>query len=400
MNPFEAELAKRQGATADPFKAELQRRASNYSDAQAGSEPYTETFARSFLEGIPIVGPLIAKGTAYLDSKVRGITPEQEAALGAQLQQQHPIVSGAGTVAGGIAGTAPLAAAAPVLMGVKGPMLASRLMMGATSGGAISGADAYARGENVGTAMASGMVGGALGSGLSAAAGRLFSTAEGRPLSQALKAKWLEEFPTQELKRTPTGKAAYKRVSAITRIENVVNTAEQQASVTKPVGDILQREFLRLTQDKRFMGGLNEAERAAINDVVKGSTTADILRLIGKLPAVFGAAGLSGGAVAALSGSVPAIGAVAGGVAGGAALSGMVGRRLSDQAARAGAQAVQDTMAAGRAVGPVVTPNATAAIAGQALGTGAGVAVPDANDLRINQMLRDEIARRLSGGAR
>jgi hypothetical protein len=144
------------------------------------------TVSGGLIEGIPVLGPLLRRGTekaaaatyAAFDPNV-----DYEEALrrvdmaNQQEKAANPVLDVGSQIVGGVASMAPVAATATGarLMGMTGPSLAARAGMSAASGAAVSGADTIARGgdgtEALGSAGIGGAIGGAipvLGAGLSA----------------------------------------------------------------------------------------------------------------------------------------------------------------------------------------------------------------------------------------
>lgn len=130
------------------------------------------------IEGIPVVGPYIRKaldypaaGAAYLmtdrddvtfDDALKAVRQEQEPA-----KQRNPMLNTGSQIAGGIAGTLPMVAAAPGMFGAGAGPLLGRSLWSAGTGAAIGGADAGVRNDFDPLAMAKGS---ALGLGIGAAA--------------------------------------------------------------------------------------------------------------------------------------------------------------------------------------------------------------------------------------
>jgi hypothetical protein len=116
------------------------------------------------LKGIPIAGAYAEKAAAGLQAR-QPLTGDgdagdtfgerydknlaRETARSSAYEREHPWLSTALNVGGGVAATAPLMAARPLAwaLGGAGPM-AARIPLGAASGGGISVADALARGND------------------------------------------------------------------------------------------------------------------------------------------------------------------------------------------------------------------------------------------------------------
>lgn len=123
-----------------------------------------------FLEGIPVVGPAILGGAqraaAGISSMIDGENYDTNLKQAQQItdvaQDQNPIASTVGQVAGGIAGTAPLVAAAPAAFGIGASSVPAGMLAGGLSGGALGAADGYVR-DGAEGALWGGGIGGALG---------------------------------------------------------------------------------------------------------------------------------------------------------------------------------------------------------------------------------------------
>ncbi|TDR95679.1 hypothetical protein, partial [Enterovirga rhinocerotis] len=108
---------------------------------------------RGIIDGVPIVGPYllggVERGAARVRSWQNGTPYEQELGAvrgeGQQLARENPWATTGGNIVGGIAGTAPVAAAAPAAFGLSQAGLPARVIASTTSGTAIGGADAAVR---------------------------------------------------------------------------------------------------------------------------------------------------------------------------------------------------------------------------------------------------------------
>lgn len=118
------------------------------------SSPQLHALSGSVLEGIPVAGPYLRAGAeragAALDQYTDGAPGYADALKrrqGAfqQSVEQNPVTAAVGNVIGGVAGTAPLVAAAPVAFGAGGGGLLARTAASTVSGGILGGADAAAR---------------------------------------------------------------------------------------------------------------------------------------------------------------------------------------------------------------------------------------------------------------
>ena len=107
----------------------------------------------SAVEGIPIAGPYLLggaqKAAAGISSLFNGASYDDNLKAAKRItdtaQGENPIVSTVGQVAGGIAGTAPLIAAAPAAFGIGASSVPRAMIASGLSGGAIGGVDAAAR---------------------------------------------------------------------------------------------------------------------------------------------------------------------------------------------------------------------------------------------------------------
>lgn len=129
--------------------------------------------ASKAVESIPVIGPALDRFGNKVDagfaSMVEGkpVTPEDRAAINAADQEQYPFAANTGMVAGTVG---PFAAAGASQLGAKalgltGPMW-QRALMGFGTGGAISYADAIARGDSGQSAALKGGLGALTGGAL------------------------------------------------------------------------------------------------------------------------------------------------------------------------------------------------------------------------------------------
>ena len=135
---------------------------------------FASHMARDFVEGVPIVGPLVTGLTDQIGSRVIGAAtgkdPQQimndRSAGQDAYRKDHPILSTATQIAGGTAAFAPAAATATgaKMLGLTGPLL-QRAAWGGMSGGVIGGADSLARGGDVQEAVTSAAMGAGIGAG-------------------------------------------------------------------------------------------------------------------------------------------------------------------------------------------------------------------------------------------
>lgn len=173
---------------------------------------------RSTGEGVPIFGGLLNKANAatnaalaplvepYLSPSSSDLTRDNGAPVETSFGQRydkslamqnkqsedfgkaHPVIDTAAKIVGGTAALAPVAAIAPVAMGLEGTT-AQMLAKGALSGGAIGGTDAAVRGEN----PVQGALFGAAGGAAAGPAGKVIGKALTPKAETALPVKDLEE---------------------------------------------------------------------------------------------------------------------------------------------------------------------------------------------------------------
>lgn len=139
--------------------------------AQSGVKGKMASFATSALEGIPIVGPAINAATdkiaAFGGSVMGDNTYDQELSriqgVTSRAREENPNTAIAGSLTGGVLGTAPLVAAAPAAFGAGAGSLGARSIASMLTSGAIGAGDAAVRS---GGDLKSTAVGGGLGLGL------------------------------------------------------------------------------------------------------------------------------------------------------------------------------------------------------------------------------------------
>lgn len=128
------------------------------------------TAAGGFLEGVPVVGPYLRGAAEHVTaagaSLVNGQPYDQALArvrsLGQAEKEANPYVDTGAQIAGNIAGTAPLIAAAPAAFGVTGSSVPARMVAGGLSGSALGAADGAVR-DGTDGAIANGLLGGGFG---------------------------------------------------------------------------------------------------------------------------------------------------------------------------------------------------------------------------------------------
>lgn len=172
-DPFSARFDQAQQISAPPPELAAAMQAKQQPDHKDSSWNATANAGLgSLIEGVPVVGPIIRGGLDRAGAGIRSVMSGQpyEAELkhiqgwSQQQQKDRPVLDTAAQIGGGVAGTIPLLAAAPVAMGIKGASMLGRVLAGGTSGAVLSGADAAVR--SGGDLSATGMgaaAGGALG---------------------------------------------------------------------------------------------------------------------------------------------------------------------------------------------------------------------------------------------
>lgn len=105
------------------------------------------------LDGVPVAGPVLRgageRGAAIASTVMNGGTYDENLKLAQDISQQardeHPYVTTGANIAGAVAGTAPLIAAAPAAFGVRGGSALIRTGASTLSGGVLGGVDAAVR---------------------------------------------------------------------------------------------------------------------------------------------------------------------------------------------------------------------------------------------------------------
>ncbi|MEN3234737.1 hypothetical protein PUR29_14140 [Methylobacterium ajmalii] len=126
---------------------------------------------RGLINGIPVVGPYILSGANKAAAGIRALANDTRYSdelkrveeVSARTARERPVTTLASELAGGVAGTLPLAAAAPAAFGLGSGGLAARSVASGLSGAAIGGADAAVRSDGDGAET---RFGAALGGGL------------------------------------------------------------------------------------------------------------------------------------------------------------------------------------------------------------------------------------------
>lgn len=162
------------------------------------------TAAGGFLEGVPVVGPYLRGAAEHVTAAGASLVngqPYDEAlarvrSLGQAEKEANPYVDTGAQIAGNIAGTAPLIAAAPAAFGVTGASVPSRMVAGGISGGALGAADGSVRDGEMGA-----ITGGGIGLTLGAAG----------PLAGNLFGRGVEAFQTARANQTAARAAGTSR---------------------------------------------------------------------------------------------------------------------------------------------------------------------------------------------
>ncbi|MGV7034841.1 hypothetical protein [Methylobacterium symbioticum] len=127
---------------------------------------------RGIINGIPVAGPYLLGGLNRVAAGIRSLKNDTKFSdelrtverFGEATEKANPIASTVGEVGGGIAGTVPLVAAAPVAFGAGAGSLAARSLASGLSGSALGGADSAARNGGDANSIATGAaIGGVLG---------------------------------------------------------------------------------------------------------------------------------------------------------------------------------------------------------------------------------------------
>jgi hypothetical protein len=158
-----------QDATVDEIAAELRKgggRAAQRERMQGASGGIGATLT-GFADGVPVVGPALLgagqRGAAIASTIINGGTYDENLKLAQGLTQDaqdaHPWLTTGANVAGAVAGTAPLIAAAPAAFGAGTGGVMARSGASALSGSVLSGTDAAVRsgGDIDKTALGAGM---------------------------------------------------------------------------------------------------------------------------------------------------------------------------------------------------------------------------------------------------
>lgn len=228
------------------------------------------TASGGFLEGIPVVGPLIRGGVERAAAAT--LTPFSDKSYDEILQtiqqgtvaekEANPWLDKGSQVAGGVAGTIPMVMAAPAAFGAAGGGLLARSTASALSGGSLGLADSAIRSEGdpeamklgAGAGLAMGLAGPAVGKLLGAGAQALRDT---RAYGQAAK---LADVP----------KAAVSRIAKALAGDDIA--ASQIPSRLAALGD--DAMVLDLGPNMRSVGGAVASTPGRGQEIVRGSVEA------------------------------------------------------------------------------------------------------------------------------
>lgn len=120
---------------------------------QSGASGAVGAGLSGYIEGMPVVGPILMGGakraaagiSSLIDGESYGDNLKQAQNITQAAQEAHPYVTAGANVAGAVAGTAPLVAAAPTAFGAGSGGLLMRSLASGGSGAALGGADAAVR---------------------------------------------------------------------------------------------------------------------------------------------------------------------------------------------------------------------------------------------------------------
>jgi hypothetical protein len=154
--------------------AARKRQAEQQNPAQPAAQgDIGDVISASFTSGvnaIPFLGPTIMGGLNQVKAAVHGVPAEEIAAENAQLEEQNPVASVVGSIAGPTVALAPLGATTigARMLGLTGTT-GGRMLAGGGSGAAIAGLDSYfTRGNSAGDALFDAGMGAGIGAALPA----------------------------------------------------------------------------------------------------------------------------------------------------------------------------------------------------------------------------------------
>ena len=156
----------------DPHTGELVVGGKPMTDQTSGPLSTIRSAVIGFINGIPVVGPSLLDATEKGGAAIRSVKNDTKysdelAQVQAGVNQDtdaHPIANTVGQVAGAVTGYVGLGASSlgARALGIEGPTMASRMLVGAGGNALLGGVDAAARGENPIVGAGVGGVGGAL----------------------------------------------------------------------------------------------------------------------------------------------------------------------------------------------------------------------------------------------
>lgn len=232
--------------------------------------------AGSFIEGMPIAGPMLVDLAQQARAGVQGMPIEDVRREFTDAKEANPISSTVGGIAGGVATLAPLGMTAlgGRLLGTAGS-LPQQLAMSSLSGAGISGADTLARGGTAEDAFKSAAIGAGLGT-IFPAAGAVKNAIGNRAAQTAAVSAAIKNAPSSaELKNVAS--ALFKEVDSA---GVTVNTPE----FSKLVADLATKaKKMRINPnlDPKATGAFQELI-GALDDVQKsgGSLTVSDLHTL------------------------------------------------------------------------------------------------------------------------
>lgn len=254
-------------------------------EEQAGVKGAAGAGMTGFIDGFPVVGPYmlsgVQKAAAGISSMIDGESYDQNLAQAQQItkdaQEQHPIVTGTGEVAGAVAGTLPMIAAAPSAFGVGASSTPMAMLASGGSGAVIGGADAAVRSDgDLGATLTGAGIGGGLGLAgplVGDLAGRAYNNIfAGRAAKKAAEAagtsKAAVDVTSRALAADQAMTATNANIAAAGKeamladagpsVQNVLDTAIQKAG--PGAGKASERINARLGRESaRMTGALDEA---------------------------------------------------------------------------------------------------------------------------------------------
>ena len=196
-----------------------------------------------FLEGVPVVGPYIRSGLEKAAAATHAAFSDRTyqenmdfiRGENKRMKEERPILDKASQVAGAVAGTLPLAAAAPAAFGAGTASLPLRMAAAGATGTAMGGADAFVRSDYDGMEALKGAAWG----GTMATAGPAVAAGAGR-VTRALAERLRPgaQAPTIEALRAAAGKAyqAADDAGVVVGQPAIAQTADDIATLVKSTG--------------------------------------------------------------------------------------------------------------------------------------------------------------------